>query len=319
MFKTAYNRAVLTLEIQTTTPLLIKAGDPGLNTAGVDLTPMRTKHQHYGSSVFIPGSSLKGVVRASAEAMIRGQKLGSVVTGSCDTIGSNTCGDQLRKKIDTDDRFKKAREDGRGPIVYREHCAACRTFGSTMLKGRASFRDLFPWRTNEGEEEANAERVDAANRLEVRHGVAINRLSGAVQNGPFDQELVPSGTSFFGEVALENYQVWQLGLLTAAFEELNDGFAQLGSAKSRGLGGVKVRALRIIHEQTLGAADSPLGLAKLALGSENAYGLLREGTLPTTTGTPKGIRQRFVAEGDAISPWFEAGFAALRELIEATP
>ena len=311
MFKVAYNRAVLTIEIRTTTPLLIKAGDPGLNPAGVDLTPMRTTHQVYGTSVFIPGSSLKGVVRSASESMVRGRTIAAAVPGACDAVGSRTCGQRLSKE----DRFKEVLSENRGAVLHRKHCAACRTFGSTMLKGRVSFRDLFPWRA-EDDEAANEVRVERANQLEVRHGVAINRLSGAVQHGPFDQELVPSGTSFFGEVALENYQVWQLGLIAAAFEELNEGFAQLGSSKSRGLGGIKAYVLRIVHEQSLAASETPLGVARLAPEVESQYGMLREGNLPATNGVPRGIRRRFEVESAATSKWFEAGLRALGNILE---
>ncbi len=297
MFKRAYNRVLLKLEVETTTPLLIKAGDAGLNPAASDLNPVRTRHPKWGDSVYIPGSSLKGVIRSAAEASIRGQKLDEKLEGACDTLGSECCGRSIAEKTPRE--------------VYTKHCAACRAFGSTLLKGRISVRDLYPWTDND---EGAADNVRAANQVETRHGVAINRISGGVHHGPFDQELVPAGVVFFGEISLINYQVWQLGLLAAGLDELNEGFARLGSSKSRGLGGVKVRVAHLSHDQQLTAGNRALGVAALAGDESGGYGLLAGAPLPEASGKNHGIRHRFEAED--TQPWLDAGLAALAGLLE---
>lgn len=299
MFKQAYNRVLLDLEVETITPLLIKAGDAGLNPAASDLNPVRTRHPKWGDSVYIPGSSLKGVVRSAAEASVRGQTLGENLQGACDTLGSECCGRVIKDMAPRD--------------VYSKHCAACRAFGSTLMKGRASVRDLYPWTDND---EGSADNVTAANQVETRHGVAINRISGGVHHGPFDQELVPAGVIFFGEISLVNYQVWQLGLLAAGLDELNEGFARLGSSKSRGLGGVRVRVAHLRHDQPLTAGDRPLGVATLAGADGEAYGLLHESALPETAGSHHGIRYRFEAKDADTQPWLDAGLVALAGLLE---
>src|SRR6185436_15053355 len=97
-----------------------------------------------------------------------------------------------------------------------------------------------------------------------------------------EQEMVPAGASFWGDIALENYQSWQLGLLSIAFDEMNAGFAQLGSSKSRGLGVAKVEVESIVHEQTRKSGSSatpeqPSGAFHFATSDErDAYGLLPE-------------------------------------------
>src|SRR5262249_12407642 len=75
MYRRSYNRAVLRVRITTVTPLRIGAGDVGLDPSATDLTCVRTRHAAHGTTVYIPGSSFKGVVRATAEAAIRGQRL----------------------------------------------------------------------------------------------------------------------------------------------------------------------------------------------------------------------------------------------------
>jgi CRISPR/Cas system CSM-associated protein Csm3 (group 7 of RAMP superfamily) len=197
--------------------------------------------------------------------------------------------------------------------VHKAHCLACRLFGSLGLRGRASVRDLFPWSSSSDMPDAPGDNYQQANRLELRHGVCIDRISGSVKHGPFDQELVPSGVSFWGDIALENYQVWQLGLLAEAFTQINDGIAQLGMSKSRGLGVARVHVERIVHEQT-GTRTAPLGAGDLATPEErDLYGLTAESRLPAAQGIRRGLATRFeVTQG--TDAWLHAGLQALGDL-----
>jgi CRISPR/Cas system CSM-associated protein Csm3 (group 7 of RAMP superfamily) len=143
--------------------------------------------------------------------------------------------------------------------------------------------------------------------------VAIDRILGSVKHGPFDQELVPAGVTFFGDIALENYQVWQLGLFATAFDQLNHGIAQLGSSKSRGLGVVTAAVEQITHEQA-GRGAQPCGVAALAsLEERKEYGLLPETALPSSDGEPRGLATRFVVR-DQAAAWLAAGRSALEAL-----
>lgn len=294
MFKETGNRAVIRLRITTVTPLAIRTGDTGLEPGGTDLKCVRTRRGGE-STVFVPGSSLKGVVRSAAEANVRGRKFGGV-DGACDPIDlASSCGERIRTL-----RHDTAQ-------VHRAHCLACRLFGSLSMKGRAAIRDLLP---------AAGEEADHANLTQVRFGVGINRVSGGVSRGKlFDQEVVPVGVTFSGDVALENYQVWQLGLLAQAFAELNDGFAQLGSSKSRGLGVVKVAVEGMLHEQPLRSGERAAGVGRIFTAPQlDAYGLLREAELPVATGTRHGLFRRFELNAEQAAAWLDAGLDALGAL-----
>jgi len=303
MFRISYNRAVLRVCIETVTPLRIGAGDIGLDPTGADLTCVRTRHGRYGTTVYIPGSSLKGVVRAAAETSVRGRRFAGIL-GACDDPLDNrqSCGGKYQSDSDTSTH-----------TIHAEHCLACRLFGSQAMKGRASVRDLFPWSDDVPDGTRYAPGGDnhtSANRLELRHGVAIDRLVGSVKHGPFEQELVPAGVSFFGDIALENYQVWQLGLLAEAFDQLDNGLAQLGSSKSRGLGVARVTVARILHEQA-GRRGQPCGIGDLATPEQRkAYGLLAEAPLPSGDGIPHGLAMRFDLREQSAA-WLTAGRAAL--------
>jgi CRISPR-associated RAMP protein (TIGR02581 family) len=311
MFRRSYNRAALRIRITTVTPLRIGAGELSLDPSGADLTCVRTRHAAHGTTVYIPGSSLKGVVRAAAEASLRGQRLAGGQLGACD--------DPLDQK-DERKSCGARRYNGSDPpthVIHRDHCLSCRLFGTQQIKGRASLRDLFPWSDDPQVGSALSPGGDNhihANRLELRHGVAIDRILGSVKHGPFDQELVPAGIAFFGDIALENYQVWQLGLLATAFDQLNDGIAQLGSSKSRGLGVVSAVVEQIAHEQA-GRVAQPCGVAALASPEERKeYGLLPETALPASDGEPRGLATRFVVRNQAAA-WLAAGRNALEALL----
>ncbi|MFT3765470.1 MAG: CRISPR-associated RAMP protein Csx7 [Minicystis sp.] len=301
MFQETGNRALLRARITTVTPLAIRTGDTGLEPGGTDLKCVRTRRGGEEPTVYIPGSSLKGVVRSAAEANIRGQRFGEV-QGACDPLDvTSSCSDRNRARRESTQ-------------VHREHCMACRLFGSLSMKGRAAIRDLLPW---EGEDTSRDQTDrERANRTQVRFGVGINRISGGVSRGKlFDQEVVPAGVSFWGDIALENYQVWQLGLLASAFAELDDGFAQLGSSKSRGLGVVQVDVASLVHEQPLRAGTRPLGVGRiLAAERVRAYGLLPEADLPETASRTNGLFRRFELDREQAKAWLEAGKAALGAL-----
>ncbi|ACY18069.1 RAMP superfamily CRISPR-associated protein [Haliangium ochraceum] len=313
MFRKSLNRAVLRIRVTTETPLLIRAGDSGLDAAASDLSPVRTEHGSRGLTVYIPGSSLKGVLRAAAEASIRGMEF---ARSSGNQYVDGACADPLDNKgpCASANGKKRDRSKPSSAEVYAAQCMACRLFGSLSVRGRAAVRDLFPW---DAEKPADSEdNFGKANTLEQRYGVSIDRVKGSVRHGPFDQELVPAGVSFWGEIALQNYQVWQLGLLVQAFDAVNFGAAQLGSSKSRGLGAARIEVVSLVHEQSARAADHrPRGLGTLLDDDErNAYGLLVESTLPDASAELRGLSQRFEAHGVEIAPWLAAGRDALKGL-----
>ena len=88
------------------------------------------------------------------------------------------------------------------------------------------------------------ETVEAANQTEQRDGVAIDRLSGAVANGPFTLEVVTQG-QFQATLSLENFELWQLGLVTIALRDLGSSLCPIGYGKSRGLGRMAVTLSRL--------------------------------------------------------------------------
>jgi len=80
-------------------------------------------------------------------------------------------------------------------------------------------------------------------RERSRPGVAISRLTNAVAQGPFEMEIAVAG-EFKGMITLENFEVWQLGLLALTIRALNDGLVKVGFGKNRGFGEVTFKVMK---------------------------------------------------------------------------
>jgi len=252
MHKTRYNALRLILRLSPKGPLLIKAGGISTNPTLPDMQFVRTFHVEKGEVLYVPGSSFKGVVRGFVEKVLRtldvsdrpGPSLTKQWKWACATFEAKEgeCYDkskwncpQFLKELTPKDKELSSYE------TYAYSCGACRIFGHTRLKGRAAFTDLLPM-------------TDV--KTEIRYGVAISRLSHAVGAGPFEMEIAVAGT-FEGHLILENFELWQLGLLTLALEGMNQGLVKMGFGKNRGFGEVRVEVTEAaLEELTSGAQDT---------------------------------------------------------------
>jgi len=78
MHGTFYNEAFLEMSLEPVTPLLIKAGGEGwaaLDPTIPEMNFVRTRRADGELQVYIPGSSLRGVVRGYAERLLRSVRM----------------------------------------------------------------------------------------------------------------------------------------------------------------------------------------------------------------------------------------------------
>ncbi len=291
MHKTRYNALRLRLQIRPKGPLLIKAGGISANPALPDMQFVRTYHPDVGETVYIPGSSLKGVVRSFVEKALRTWNDHNSWRWACPTFPdeSGSCAKRLQDETDT-------------ATVYRRSCGACRIFGHTRLRGRLSFTDFFP-----------VEEV----RTEIRYGVAISRLTHAVAHGPFEMEVAVSG-AFEGTLVLENFEIWQQGLLSTALEAMNLGLLKVGFGKNRGFGEVEARILEAqVEEIVAGYRQNRVrGLLAFVEDAEaRRYDLYPPTTLDEVPDpkaeTPLGLYMRRTYEAEAWSNMARQAMQAL--------
>lgn len=214
-----YNQARILYRLKPITGLLIKSGKVSFDPTRPDMEFIRTHaeiDQEITEVPFLPGSSIKGIVRSHAERILRALNL-----RVCDITLKNNA--------------YIPKENQNPP--YRKHCLACRTFGYTTLSSRIRFADAFPW-LPDADSTRKKEQLQKVH-FEHRPGIQINRRNGTVAHGPFEVETITAG-EFYGEITLRNYQLWQVALLAFVIRDINEGHQRIGAMKSRGLGRVRI-------------------------------------------------------------------------------
>jgi CRISPR-associated RAMP protein (TIGR02581 family) len=261
MFKQLLNEAVLELTIKPNGPILIKATDgAGADPTHPDMEFVRTQ-QH----IYLPGSSLKGVVRAHAERIVRGFQSGSSNgQGACDPLDRfSSCGGRLNREQQSTAR-------------YAQSCRICQLFGNTVVASRARFTDAMP---------------QGKVTLEQRNGVAIDRVYGSAYGGAlFNYEVATAG-AFRTTIYLRNFTLSQLALVGLALRDLGEGRVGLGFGKSRGMGRVTIEWGKLTLRYPLASLRTPrpaanelLGVGTLLGNDAQAYAMPRDdrATLPAT-------------------------------------
>lgn len=215
MHKRFVNHCTIDLTISPRGPMLIKSGKEGADPTKPDMEFVETYHQG-GRSIYLPGSSLKGAIRAHAERIVR-------------TVGGDKSSDsQSIWASDPLDRsaFRALEKEKDSRQVYRLSSFTDQMFGSTAISSRVRIEDAYP--------------VDRTQiKVEERNGVAIDRVFGSVAVGPFNYQVCTAG-EFRTKIHLKNFTLAQLGLIGLVLRDLNDGWFGLGFAKSRGMGVVEV-------------------------------------------------------------------------------
>lgn len=267
MFRELLNQCKITLELSPRGPLLIREALDDLDPTLPELQCVRT-FTPFGRVPYVPGSSLKGALRAFSERVLRSA---DPARGAC-SPGPRGC---------------------RGGN-WRELCLACRTFGSPRLAGRVRFTDAMPWAPEAGPQE----------RAAAATAVLVERRSGAPagrgeSRAPYDLEAVVAG-KFHAEISLRNHALWQLGLLGLAVRELNSGAMRLGSGKSRGFGGLAatVRAVELEQWGRLASLEEVVGVSLAGGGAGSQDRLPAPGP-----GESNGLFRRWRLENAAASDW----------------
>ncbi|NJK51724.1 MAG: CRISPR-associated protein [Leptolyngbyaceae cyanobacterium SU_3_3] len=223
MHKRLVNHCTIDLSIIPDGPILIKSGKEGADPTKPDMEFVETYHAG-GRSIYLPGSSLKGAIRAHAERIVRTvgreDRTGDTrLPWANDPLNDNY--DYLKDKTDKQKKLPSHK-------LYKESSFTDQLFGNTAIASRIRFEDAYP----------DSEKPKP--KLEERNGVAIDRGFGSVAVGPFNYQVCTAG-EFRTKIHLKNFTLAQLGLIGLVLRDLNDGWFGLGFAKSRGLGTVKVK------------------------------------------------------------------------------
>ncbi len=246
---------------------------------------------------YLPGSGLKGVLRSRAEQWAR--TFLSPTERVCDIFNEDAAAGVLQSCTKTVEALPATKR-------YQQACRICQIFGCGGLAGRFSVSDAY---------------LCTAATYGVRSGVGIDRGRGAAHEGALFFYQVLDGGAFDVTLTLENFELWQAGLLAHTLQALFAGELPVGFGTRRGLGRMQgqMREATLTYFGT-DAHQAPAGcelrgvaaLAGAAAGQ--TYGFRPE--LPPTaplagaTLTARGLRQEWrlpPASLDAL--WAEAAQA----------
>lgn len=157
---------------------------------------------------WIPGSSLKGVLRSAAERFLRARR----DDGACDVLSK--------------DKRCLGRVDDPNPKDLEQLCWTCSLFGNPARASRVLVEDLHC----------------ETRRTIIRDGIAIDRAELKQAGGlKYEYEVVPPGAGFMGRIRLDDPQPGDIGLVLAMLDLLDQGMVTVGGGASRGLGRVRMR------------------------------------------------------------------------------
>ncbi|MBD2203829.1 CRISPR-associated protein [Calothrix sp. FACHB-1219] len=283
MHKRFVNHCTIDLTLIPDGPMLIKSGKEGADPTKPDMEFVETYHAG-GRSIYLPGSSLKGAIRAHAERIVR-------------TVGEDK---PNSKKLPwandpLSDKYTYL-ENKSAPDIYKLSSFTDQIFGNTSIASRLRIEDAYPDKSQ-------------PLKIEERNGVAIDRVFGSVAVGPFNYQVCTAG-EFKTKIHLKNFTLSQLGLIGLVLRDLDDGWFGLGFAKSRGLGTVQVKLNQAIvqypgcvlsedkrqiqamgsqkqwnHTYLLGAGEF------LEINEARTYGFLKENSTEDRQDTPVAAQE----------------------------
>lgn len=184
-------------------------------------------------NVYIPGSSLRGVLRSEMERILAGLEL-SDGPRSC-TLFSEESRPEACITVHRGKQDALLRKPEAEALAFLEDhlCDLCRLFGSPVYASRLTIEDAYP---------ENPSKLPEGN---LRDGVGIDRDTGAARDSiKFNYEVLEKGrqgVSFLFKMKVENLgEKHDLTLLRLALSLLQEGLC-VGGKRSAGLGQVKLQ------------------------------------------------------------------------------
>lgn len=237
LFDRFQNRTLIraSLEMQTSLSVSSRAS---LEPTGTDMPVMKGPD----GLPFIPGSSIKGIIRFQAERILRtwDQK---PHLWACDPFNSPCIPEKSRDGRKGKDAFWD--ESGKNDeifaqMVFEASCTACRLFGSPWFASRVAFKDAYLLNS-----------ADLPVVTQIRDGVGIDRDLGAARTGiKYDFETVVPGACFGLEILAENLQDWEIGFLLTVLRLWEEGSIAIGGKTTRGTGWGRLKDLTVRQVDT---------------------------------------------------------------------
>lgn len=228
------NHAVLRLRLKPKEPILVKSGVTS-PLAEVDDSPIMTRRRDSNGKEelipFIPGTSLKGVLRSHFERVAKTVSIGAV----CNVFKPDCCSSlygpiikNVGKKVEEKEEVEKE-YISKSALGYQYSCPSCKIFGSLIFAGRMNISDAYP----------DSDHMPVY-QGEIRDGVGIDRVTGGAFRGAKFQYQVVVGGEYLTEISITNFELWQLGLWGIFISDSLAGMISVGSGSSRGFGRIEM-------------------------------------------------------------------------------
>ena len=254
-FEKFQNRVVVKARLVAVTPIFVGARADSFKPGTINGSCVKDV---YGRP-YIPGSSLKGVLRAFSATISEDEQ---------DQPGKSVVNKKYKTKSDRDDTVREAKENHRekykdksddeilASLIAADSTRVELLFGSQVMAGKIKIADAIP--------------VENRIAMEVRNGVAIDRDTRTAFSGAlFDTEVVPSGTAFDFAASAENLTPEEASLFGKLMEYFAEGNITVGGRSRAGLGNVELRDVTVkiygVAQGELESEDSSLGGIKEAV------------------------------------------------------
>lgn len=205
------------------TPIHIGIGESDFDPLQTDNTVIRDNN----GMPYIPGSSLKGVLRSFIEILINSNI--SEDYEACFIVNKPCLDDEKIKAIknqykDDDKKIAKA--------IYDGMCDVCKLFGGNHFASKIKIRD--------------SKIIDDKFYIDRRDGVVIDRETGTSLDGrKYDFEQVAAGTRFDFFMSADNLEEKQKELFKIIINGLKNEDIYVGGKTSVGLGNIKLTDVEV--------------------------------------------------------------------------
>lgn len=219
MFNKFVNRYIIGADLVTETAIHVGASFHELRPSVVDNQVLKD----INGKPYIPGSSLKGVLRSFLERTLASNEDLNV----CNV--NNMCLENISRGDDRKKILEGKTEEEFAQYIYDNICLVCSIFGGLNNGGKLMVRDA----KLKGEEYFSG--------FEIRNGVTIDRDKNiAEKNRLYKVEVVPAGTVFSFKTIANNltHEEWKYILLL--IKTMEEGYIEIGGLTSRGLGSFKL-------------------------------------------------------------------------------
>lgn len=224
LFNNFNNRIIYSGVLCTENPLHIGSGDNSLDPGSTDASVVKNSK----GKPYIPGSSIKGVLRSRLEMILSNSAVNmSWSVSACDILNDPCISDEFirnNKEMQRNNPLEYAK------LIWEKSCDVCRLFGNKSMAAHVQIKDL---------------ELISGGQVELRNGVGINRETGTAAHGVvYEYDVVAAGSEFCFEVIAENLDEKSKKLLNILIKMLEQGEISIGAKTTRGLGKVRLKNLQ---------------------------------------------------------------------------